>query len=407
MGVSDAMQEAGNFKFYLRPRVAFGAGLFATAGAEAATLGRIALVVTGKGAMRRAGYTDRLLASLEAAGVKGVLYEGVRPNPTVDEVDAGATLARQERAEVVIGLGGGSAVDTAKAIAVTAASGVASCRSLLGCQLTKPGLPVIAVPTTSGTGAEVTAVAVVSVPEQGVKTALRGPGVMATVAVVDPELTLGLPPNVTASTGMDALAHAVESYLSVNSSPVSEFFAERAVGLILPHLAAACADGRDAAARSAMAEGSCLAGIALAQSGAALGHGFGMALGGPFDVDHGALVGRILPEMLEFSLPAVTDRLARLARRCEALPGLTAGGAGGPSASDADAAAALIKAIRDLMAEIPLPASLPAMGITRSALAGEAYGRLLELILVQAGTKNHPVPVDMDSAAVLLDRLLG
>jgi alcohol dehydrogenase class IV len=265
----------------------------------------------------------------------------------------------------------------------------------------------VAVPTTSGTGAEVTAVAVVTVPEQGLKTALRGPGTMATLALVDPELTFGLPPNVTASTGMDALAHAVESYLSVGSSAVSESFAERAVGLILTHLAGACAEGSNPAARSAMAEGSCLAGVALAQSGAALGHGFGMALGGPFDVDHGALVGLILPEMLEFSLPAVTGRLARLARRCEAFPGLTAGGAGGPSAGDSDAAAALIKGIRELIASVPLPAGLPAMGITPSALGGGVRERVLELIMIQAGTKNHPFPVDRESAAILLDRLLS
>ncbi|HHW14681.1 MAG TPA: iron-containing alcohol dehydrogenase [Firmicutes bacterium] len=152
---------------------------------------------------RRAGLTQKLVAQLAEAGARAVLYEEASPNPTTVEVDAGAELARREGVEALVGLGGGSAMDVAKAIAMVVAYGQ-PCYELCGRPLPQPGLPVVAVPTTSGTGAEVSGVAVVTEPSRHHKTSLRSPQVSPAVAAVDPELTLALPPSVTASSGMDA-----------------------------------------------------------------------------------------------------------------------------------------------------------------------------------------------------------
>jgi glycerol dehydrogenase-like iron-containing ADH family enzyme len=242
-------------QFHLRTKVRFGVGTFAEAGAEAAALGKTALVVTGRSAMRRAGLTDRLVASLSAAGVRAVLYEEATPNPTTGEVDKGADLARREGVDVVVGLGGGSAMDVAKAIAMAVAYD-RPCYEICGVALDRPGLPVVAITTTSGTGAEVTGVAVVTEPSRRHKTAVRSLVVAPTVAIVDPELTVTMPPAVTASTGMDALAHAVESYFSKNANPFTEPYAEEATDLVLTHLQAACGKGGDLEARTGMATAS-------------------------------------------------------------------------------------------------------------------------------------------------------
>ncbi len=361
-------------QFFLRTKVSFGNGTLAKAGEEAAALGRTILVVTGRNAMRRAGLTDRLVALLEKAGVRPVLYEEASPNPATDEVDRGVELARREGVGGLVALGGGSAIDVAKAISMGVVYGK-PCRELVDVPLPKPGLPLLAIPTTAGTGSEVSSAAVVTDSATGFKGALRSPWIRPVAAIVDPELTVTMPPSVTASSGADALAHAVESYLSKNATPFTELFAERAAELILAHLNQACAFGTDLAARTGMAMGSLMAGVALGQAGVVLGHGVGMALGGAFNTDHGATVGLLLPHVLEFVMPGSTSRIAQLARRAR----VVAAGTG-----DDQAAAAFVEAIRGLLAGIPLPASLSAMGCHLND------SRVVKWTMKQASTRNHP-----------------
>lgn len=380
-------------QFFLKTRIEFGRGAFARVGAEAAALGRTVMVVTGRSAMRRAGLTQKLVAQLEEAGARAVLYEEASPNPTTVEVDAGAELARREGIEVLVGLGGGSAMDVAKAIAMTVAYGK-PCYELCGRPLSEPGLPVVAVPTTSGTGAEVSGVAVVTEPSRHHKTGVRSPQVSPTVAVVDPELTLTLPPAVTASSGMDALAHAVESYLSKRANPLTELFAERATGLVLQHLRTACRDGHDLTARTGMSLGSLLAGVTLSQAGVILGHAVGMTLGGFFGTDHGATVGLLLPDVLEACLPSSASRIALLAKRT---------GAVSPEEElpDAAVAARFIALIRTLIADLPLPESLAAMGCRLSDVPA-----LVQAVLRQGATPNHPVPLHEGEVEVFLRKVM-
>lgn len=388
------MDLSAKVQFFLKTKVRLANGAFETVGAEAASLGHTVLVVTGRTAMRRAGFTEKLVKQIEAAGARAVLYENASPNPTTDEVDAGASLARREGADVVVGLGGGSAVDVAKAIAITVPYNK-PCHELCNADLPTPGLPVIAVPTTSGTGAEVTSVAVITVPSRRYKTALRSVHIVPTLAIVDPELTVTMPPEVTASSGMDALAHAVESYISKKADPFAELFAERATELALTYLKAACEDGAELMARTSMALASLMAGVALSQAGVVLGHGAGMALGGLFGTDHGTTVGLLLPEVLEFNLSVAEARLAALAKRS----GVVTAGTNG--LSDVEAAQMFIRAIRNLIKEIPLPAGLAAMGCNFSDKP-----LLVERVVKQAATLNNPKPVNETEAEDFLRRVI-
>lgn len=379
-------------QFFLRTRVRFGNGLFETAGAEAAALGRTVMVVTGRSAMRRTGLTERLSAQLERAGARVVLYEEASPNPTTAEVDAGVALARREKVEALVGLGGGSAMDVAKAVAMAAVYGK-PCYELCGVPLPERGLPVVAVPTTAGTGAEVAGVAVVTEAARKHKTALKSPWVSPEVAVVDPELTRTLPPEVTASSGMDALAHAVEAYLSKNATLFSELFAIRATTLVFEHLAAACERGDDLSARTGMAMASLLAGVTISQAGTNLGHGLGMALGGLFGTDHGATVGLALPHLLEFGRPVFGPRIAELAR---------AAGLAGPDQNDDEAAAGFTQEVRELLGKVPLPRDVEGLGCDFSDPS-----RVAEATLRQGATANYPVALSLAEVEAFVRRVGG
>lgn len=389
------MDPAVRIQFHLKTRVIFANGSFAMVGAEAARFGRRVLLVTGRRAMRQAGLTQRLIGQLGAAGCQAVLYEGASPNPTTAHVDIGAQLARREQVDVVVGLGGGSAMDTAKAISVAAVH-AHSCYELCSLLITDPGLPVIAVPTTSGTGAEVSAIAVVVEQTRRQKTALRSPAVAPAVAVIDPELTLTLPPDITASSGMDALAHAVESYLSNKANPLTELFAERATELVFAHLRTACEDGTNLAARTGMALASLTAGLALTHAGVILGHSVGMTFGGLFGVDHGAAVGLVLPELLEFMLPRAAVRLAQLATRTGVIP------VGASRPDDLEVARGFIRAVRRLMSGLPLPESLSSMGCQVSELPA-----LVEDVLRQGSADNHPWQLTAREVEQFLRLLFG
>lgn len=294
------------------PTIHFGWGAVEGLGPVVAQWGRRALLVTGRRALRQAGITDRLVSLLEAAQIDVVLFEEVEPEPEVSICDRGRRICREESIEVVIGAGGGSALDAAKVIAGLA-NELPDTREYHDQRTpTVPGLPFVAVPTTSGTGAEVTPNGVISDHERGVKKSIRHPSFLARAAVVDPELTLSLPPRITALSGLDALAHAVESYTSRNAWPLTEALSLRAVGLIAQHLLRAYREGRDREARTAMSAASLLGGLALANARLGIVHGLAHPLGIRLGLPHGLVCGVLLPHAVELNRETAERKYAEL-----------------------------------------------------------------------------------------------
>ena len=291
------------FEFATAQRILFGQGAIADLPAIALVFGKRVMVVTGKDRIRRAG----LLADLEAKGLNCTIF-GVPGEPTVDLVRTGATTYRTAACQLVISVGGGSAIDAGKAIAALASNpgDVLDYLEIVGKGAALPEAPVpfIAVPTTAGTGSEVTRNAVLASPEHRVKASLRSPLMLPRVALVDPELTFGLPAALTANTALDALTQLIEPYVSIRANPITD---------------ALCLDGLRHAARclpllgkpesrTGMSYASLLGGLALANAGLGVVHGFAAPLGGMFDAPHGADCAAVLPHGMRMNLAALSRR---------------------------------------------------------------------------------------------------
>jgi len=346
---------------------------------------RRVLLVTDRGLVEL-GITGRITAALAESGVEVTVYDGVEPDPTYTQVDAGFAALRRDGCEAVLAVGGGSPMDAAKLIAAMATNG-GEARKLAGMfKVRRPPLPLYAIPTTAGTGSEVTYAAVVSDPVTHVKDFVLDPKLLPVMAALDPSLMTGLPPAITAATGMDALTHAVESYVARTSKPQTEVWATTAVRLVFENLPKACADGSDLAARKAMALASYYAGLAFTRTSVGYVHAIAHTFGAYYGTPHGRANAIVLPHVLEFSRESARDRLAALAETI------------GIREGDADhKARAFIDAVRDLMARIDIPPTLADLreedvpAIARKALAEADF--------------NYPVPRYMSQPEA--ERLIG
>ena len=295
------------FEFATATRIVFGPGTLAEVGPIAAELGSRALVVTGRTIAR----ATSLLDALSAAGIETVTYT-VPNEPTIDIARAGTERAREAGCDLVVGFGGGSAVDAGKAIAALLANGGDPLDYLevigRGKPITQPSAPYIAIPTTAGTGAEVTRNAVLASPEHQVKVSLRSPLMLPRLAVIDPELTYSLPPAVTASTGLDALTQVVEPYVSNRANPLTDGLCREGMCRAARSLLRAYHQGKDAAAREDMAVASLFGGLALANAKLGAVHGFAGPMGGMFHAPHGVICGRLLPYVMAVNVRALQER---------------------------------------------------------------------------------------------------
>ena len=262
------------FSYYMPTRLLFGKGQFAKAGIEAARLGKRALVVTGSGAMARLGFTERLLKMLGEAGVASVLFDGVSPEPLAEEVDACVARHLGDKIDLVVALGGGSAIDAAKGICLGLSVGASVIPYLLGeFEVPEVKFPLLAIPTTAGTGSEANRAAILTAAGKDLKTSFRHESLFPRVALLDPELTFSLPPEITRDTGFDIFAHAVETYVSLAATaPQIELHSLEAVSLLRRNLPQALCDASDAEARSALLYASMLMGCNLANSTTCLPH---------------------------------------------------------------------------------------------------------------------------------------
>ncbi|HEV7980578.1 iron-containing alcohol dehydrogenase [Amycolatopsis sp.] len=262
--------------------------------------GHRVFVVTDKG-LRAAGIADKVLSGLDAAGMESHVYDGIGPNPSTSNVDEGAAAARVFGDAVVVALGGGSVLDAAKGIALLARNTTAVAADADSLWDAADGLPLVAVPTTSGTGAETNGFGVIEDSCARRKVYLGHASVKPRIAVLDPELTLGLPQRVTAATGFDALVHAIESLASRSANPVSAAYATQAVTMVSQWLPVAYRDGADLAARAQLMLGAHLAGRALTISGLGLVHGIGHAVTAHTGTPHGVALAAVLEEVMEFT----------------------------------------------------------------------------------------------------------
>ena len=295
------------FEFATATRVVFGAGVVAELGEIAASLGRRALVVTGRDASR----AGAALATLDAAGLASVGF-AIGGEPSVEQVEAGVARAREAGCDLVIAIGGGSPLDAGKAIAALMfdAGQIFDYLEVVGRgrALTSEPAPFIAVPTTAGTGSEVTRNAVLTARAQRVKVSLRSAKMLPRVALVDPALTLSMPPGLTADCGLDALTQCLEPLVSCKANPITDGLAREGLARAARSLRRAWARGDELAARTDMCAASLLGGLALANAGLGAVHGLAGPLGGMFPAPHGAVCARLLPEVITANVRALRAR---------------------------------------------------------------------------------------------------
>jgi alcohol dehydrogenase class IV len=352
-----------HFEFGTANRIIFGAGMIDRVGRLAADLGRRALLVCGRSPER----TEVLARQLEKSGLTVGCFS-VTGEPTLTLLTEGLAQARGHAADVIIGFGGGSVIDTAKALAalVNNPGDVLDYLEVIGRgrPLMNVPAPCIAVPTTAGTGAEVTCNAVLKSTEHGVKVSLRSPMMFPRFAVVDPELTLSLPPPVTAATGMDALTQLIEAFVSKRANPLTDSLCRDGIKRVARSLRTAYFRPDDARARSDMSLGSLFSGLALANAGLGAVHGLAGPLGGLCDAPHGVICAKLLPIVVQANLEALTDRdptSTALVRYRKVFRWLTG--------SRTTTAAAGIEWLRQLVKELRIP-PLCVYGMQRDHIAG-------------------------------------
>ncbi|NQX89207.1 MAG: iron-containing alcohol dehydrogenase [Halioglobus sp.] len=346
------------------------------------------LVVTDK-PLRELGIVEQASASLQAAGVDIAYYDGVLPDPTYEQVAEGAAIARQHGSEAVLAIGGGSSMDAAKIIAAAANSSATPADWVGFGKIKHDVLPIYAIPTTSGTGSEATIGAVIKDVNTHEKSVISGACLLPLGAALDPDLLLGLPPHITAATGMDALTHGIEAYIGVWERGSRTEDARIAIKLIFDNLANACRDGSSREARSAMAMAAYYAGLAINQVNVGNVHAIAHQLGGKYGIPHGLANALVLPHILEFCREEARPRLAQLALLI---------GAGTLEDDENLLSQKFIQAVRDLRSAVGIPDQM-------DAIKREDFDDITRLAIAEGAL--YPVPrlLDRDSVNMILQKI--
>ncbi|WP_312029460.1 iron-containing alcohol dehydrogenase [Paenibacillus sedimenti] len=353
---------------------------------------RHAVIVT-QPSLKAMGVIERIADELNQAGISSRCVTEVKPEPTVDNIREVYSNISAEPVDLLIGIGGGSVLDATKLFSVLLTDPV-DVMSLIGTDLVlRPGIPTVLVPTTSGTGSEVTPNAIVTIPEQELKIGIISRHLLPMMVIIDPVLTVSLPQAITAATGMDAFTHALESYISNKANPISDMFALESIRLIAGSLCRAYHTGSDLEARENMLLGSMYGGMALSSAGTAAVHALAYPLGGKFNITHGVANSMLLPHVMAYNMDAIHDRLGHVARAM----GLQDGMEGGNASSEA-----VIRRIFEWTAEMRIPQNLRAFGVTEGdvddlAVAASKVTRLLH---------NNPKPMDLAAIKSIYRKLL-
>ncbi len=337
------------FDYTPRTRVVFGAGTFARLGELALEFGKNNVLLVTDPGLKAAGHSETAVASLEAVGLSVAVFEDVAPNPTTNDVDRCVSFAANQDVNLIVGLGGGSSMDCAKATNFLLTNG-GRMHDYHGVgKASKPMLPMIAVPTTSGTGSEAQSFAVIADAETHMKMPCGDPKAACRIAILDPELTVTMPRSVAAATGVDAMTHAIESYVTKKRNPISQMFSRQAWQLLSKSFRKVLDSPDDIEARGNMLLGAHLAGAAIETSMLGSAHATANPLSAHFDTVHGMAVGIMLPHIIRWNASEVADLYHDLA--------ISAGWVGRADGPE-DAAEALANGFRDLVAASQMPTRL-------------------------------------------------
>ncbi|MDR3561954.1 MAG: iron-containing alcohol dehydrogenase [Negativicutes bacterium] len=350
------------------------------------------LIITDQGVWK-AGLIDKPKKLLENAGMEVAVINDTPPEPEVAQVEAVFQAAKKQNCQMIIGIGGGSSMDVAKIVAVMLTNKLSVKELVNKAKIENRGIPTIMIPTTAGTGAEVTPNAIVLVPEEELKVGIVSPKMMPDCVILDPVMTLGLPPAITASTGMDALTHAIECYTSKKANPFSDTFALKAVTLIARSIRRAFTDGGDLDARHDMLLGAMFGGISIATSSTTAVHALAYPLGGKYRMPHGLSNAILLPHVMKFNMDAAEDKFKDIAIAMGLnVTGLTV----------REAAEKMIDNLYSLIADLKIQSGLKDKGITAADLEFmvEAASKVTRLL------DNNPKPMTKQNMLEIYKKLL-
>ena len=379
-----------SFSFTGARKIVFGTGSFTKLAEHIQSLkGRRPLIVLDRN-LAAAGFREKVSGVLGQDGLKIRFFDKADPEPKLDLADEGARIALKAKCDLVVGIGGGSAMDLAKAVAAVAGNQGRAADYLGLNRVPGPGLPTIMIPTTAGTGSEVTFTAVFVRPDLKKKEGMNSPYLYPDIALLDPELTLTLPPEPTATTGLDALCHAVESYTSVNASPMTEMLSLEAIRLIAENLRTCVHNGRDLENRERMLLGSLYAGLGLANAGVTAVHSLSYPLGGQYGVPHGLANTILLPHVMSFNLSGNPEKFAVIAEEMgEVIDNLPL----------REAAWLSVEAVKTLIEDCGIYTTLEVLDIPR-----DAFPALAKVALTVARPlENNPRKLTLDDAVEIYE----
>lgn len=373
--------------FFMPTRIVAGNNVLDDVGNKITGLGKKALVVTGKSSARKHGYTQRVVDSLKKNTTDSFVFEEITSNPDVKLINKGAEIARNKNCDFVVGLGGGSAIDAAKGIAAAVSENKSVWDFVEGYEIKKDVLPIVAIPTTAGTGTETTPYAVISNKKIKRKDAFASKFIFPKISILDPTLTVSLSPYYTAATGIDTLAHAIEAYTSVFASPISDLFATEAIRLVGENIRTAVADGKNIIARTNMLFASALAGVAIANADTTIAHVIGEAVGAIYDTDHGVSVAIALPSVMEYNCVSNFKKYANITKLLEE---------DSSNLPLRDLAFKSADAVRNLIKDVKLPLKLKEIGV-------KDIKDILALTLRPGLTESNPFSIDSKGFEKIID----
>lgn len=384
-----------NFDFRTVGRISFGYGKISDLGKEVKNFETKKVLLVSDKNLRSLGIVGKVENILRSENLEVVLYDNVSPEPELEIADSAAELGKKEKCDLVIGLGGGSVLDVAKAVAILITNqGKAEDYQGFGSKINIPGIKTILIPTTAGTGSEVTPTAVFINRKKKIKLGINSPYLFTNLALLDPELTLNLPREITASTGMDALTHAIESYVANRSSTISDMFALEAFELIWDNLPLAVENGKDRRARADLLLGSCLAGMAIANAGVGAAHALSYSLSVFFKIPHGLANGILIPYVMECNHKSKPEKFALLAKKM---------GISQENLNQEEIASLACRKVAELNRKIGIPKDLSKFNIPDSLIP-----ELVEnTFLLKPVIENNPRPFDEGMAREILEELIS